>query len=523
MNNYKNSASFYKAQLKAQKSRNNSKFKSRNSFGLINKKYICARTQKQIENKCLKQIKMKDFLDENFLLDTDTAVELYHKHAAPMPIIDYHCHLSPQEIAENKPFANLTQLWLSGDHYKWRAMRTNGIPESHITGDATDKEKFKAWAATVPYTLRNPLYTWTHLELRRTFGISELLNSNTADDIYARCNEKLNQTAFTPQGLIRHYNVETLCTTDDPIDHLKYHKHIKDNPFGTKVLPAWRPDKSRAIDQPFYRQYLADLSNAANLEINNFQALIDALQNRHDYFANHGCKLSDHGLGTFPVNDFTIENVSQYFDAFLQGKFLTPEQIDQFQSCMLTLFGEMDHEKGWVQQYHYGALRNNNTKMYQQIGPDTGFDSIGEWTSAEAMSKLLDRLNSRGKLAKTILYNLNPNANAMIGTMIGNFQDGSCPSKMQFGSGWWFMDQKEGMTHQINTLSQLGLLSRFVGMLTDSRSFTSYPRHEFFRRILCQLIGKDIENGEIPMSEIQWVEQMIENICYHNAKNYFQF
>lgn len=488
----------------------------------VHKVHSALKNRKQV--KPHKSIIMKQFLDENFLLETDAAVELYHNHAKKMPIIDYHCHLSPEVIAEDYQFKSLTELWLGGDHYKWRAMRTNGIPEERITGSASDESKFQAWAETVPYTLRNPLYHWTHLELKRAFGVEELLTPETASDIYKTCNEKLATPEFSARGLIRHFNVETLCTTDDPIDDLRHHKAIAESGFETQVLPTWRPDKAMAVESaPLYNEYVDKLAAAADTSINTFQDLVDALQKRHDFFAEMGCRLSDHGITTFHGEPYTQAEIDAIFSKIRTGNELTEKEIAQFQACMLIVFAEMDHAKGWTQQFHYGALRNNNSIMMNQLGPDTGFDSIGEWNVAEAMSRFFDKLNSNDKLAKTIIYNLNPNANEMIATMIGNFQDGSVAGKMQFGSGWWFLDQKDGMERQMNSLSQLGLLSRFVGMLTDSRSFVSYPRHEFFRRILCNLLGNDIENGEIPASQMAWVGQVVEDICYNNAKNYFKF
>jgi len=467
---------------------------------------------------------MKQFLDENFLLETDTAAELYHQHAAKMPIIDYHCHLNPQLIAEDHQFKDLTELWLSGDHYKWRAMRTNGIDERYITGNATNEEKFTAWAATVPYTMRNPLYTWTQLELKRAFGVDTLLTPDSAQEIYHHCNQMLATPERSTRGLIRHFNVHTLCTTDDPIDDLHHHRTISESTFETRVLPTWRPDKAMAIENTqAYNDYIDQLALASDQPIGNFQELIDALQKRHDYFHTMGCRLSDHGLSTFYDTPYTIREIDAIFSKIRTGHRADKQEIAQFQACMLMVFAEMDYDKRWTQQYHYGALRNNNTAMMNRIGPDTGFDSIGEYSVAEAMSHFFDQLNSNEKLTKTIIYNLNPNANEMIATMIGNFQDGTIPGKMQFGSGWWFLDQKDGMKQQLNTLSQLGLLSRFVGMLTDSRSFVSYPRHEFFRRILCNLFGNDIENGELPASQLPWVGQIIENICFNNAHDFFQF
>lgn len=468
---------------------------------------------------------MNHFMDENFLLRNETARELYHEHAAKLPIIDYHCHLNPQMVAEDHQFQNLTEVWLGGDHYKWRAMRTNGIAEQYCTGkDTSAWEKFEKWAETVPYTLRNPLYHWTHLELKTAFGINQTLNPTTAREIYDECNEKLALPEYSARGLMRRYRVEVVCTTDDPIDSLEYHIQTRESGFEIKMLPTWRPDKAMAVEDPIsFRSYVEKLASVSGVSISTFNDLIDALRRRHDFFAQQGCRLSDHGIEEFYAEEFTDSEIKDIFNKVYGGKELTKEEIAKFKSAMLVTFGEMDWEKGWTQQFHYGALRNNNTKMFKLIGADTGFDSIGEFATAKALAKFLDRLDVQGKLTKTILYNLNPCANEVIATMIGNFQDGSVPGKIQFGSGWWFLDQKDGMEKQINALSVLGLLSRFVGMLTDSRSFLSYPRHEYFRRTLCNLIGTDIENGEIPRSEMLRVNQMIEDISYQNAKTFFRF
>ncbi|WP_279168704.1 glucuronate isomerase [Muribaculum intestinale] len=471
---------------------------------------------------------MKPFMDENFLLQTPTAQKLYHEHAAGMPIIDYHCHLIPKMVADDHKFSSITEIWLGGDHYKWRAMRSNGVPERFCTGtDTTDWEKFEKWAETVPYTFRNPLYHWTHLELKTAFGIDKLLNPETAREIFEACNDKLqNDPTMTARGLMRRYNVETVCTTDDPVDSLEYHKAVADSGFEIKMLPTWRPDKAMAVENPAaFRAYVEKLAEVSGVEINKFQDMVDALQKRHDFFESMGCRLSDHGIEEFYAADYTQDEIDAIFNKVYGGKELSKEEIHKFKSAMLVVFGEMDHESGWTQQFHYGAIRDNNSKMFKLLGPDTGFDSIGEFTTAKSMSKFLDTLNSRGKLTKTILYNLNPCANEVIATMLGNFQDGSVAGKIQFGSGWWFLDQKDGMQKQMNALSVLGLLSRFVGMLTDSRSFLSYPRHEYFRRTLCNLVGNDIENGEVPYTgyEEARVNKMIEDICYNNAKNYFKF
>ena len=467
-------------------------------------------------------------MDENFLLQTETAQKLYHEHAAKMPIIDYHCHLIPKMVADDHRFKSITEIWLGGDHYKWRAMRSNGVPERFCTGtDTTDWEKFEKWAETVPYTFRNPLYHWTHLELKTAFGIDKLLNPETAREIFEACNDKLqNDPTMTARGLMRRYNVETVCTTDDPVDSLEYHKAVADSGFEIKMLPTWRPDKAMAVENPAaFRAYVEKLAEVSGVEINKFQDMVDALQKRHDFFESMGCRLSDHGIEEFYAADYTQDEIDAIFNKVYGGKELSKEEIHKFKSAMLVVFGEMDYESGWTQQFHYGAIRDNNSKMFKLLGPDTGFDSIGEFTTAKSRSKFLDTLNSRGKLTKTILYNLNPCANEVIATMLGNFQDGSVAGKIQFGSGWWFLDQKDGMQKQMNALSVLGLLSRFVGMLTDSRSFLSYPRHEYFRRTLCNLVGNDIENGEVPYTgyEEARVNKMIEDICYNNAKNYFKF
>ena len=467
------------------------------------------------------------FINDDFMLHSDAARGLYHGHAASMPIIDYHCHLSPQEIAENIQFADITQLWLGGDHYKWRAMRGNGIPEEYITGkEKSAWEKFRKWAETVPYTMRNPLYHWTHLELKRVFGIDKLLSPKTAREIFEECNAKLATEEFRGQSLIRRFNVEVVCTTDDPADDLHWHKQIAAHPFGVKVLPAWRPDKAMAIEDPkAFKTYLKRLEEIYGKEIDSYADLREVLQRRHDYFESMGCRLSDHGLDTFYAADYTEREIEIIFKKVLLGKVPSPKEIEKYRSAFLYDQAVMDAAAGWAQQYHVGPNRNNNSKMFARIGPDTGFDAIDDKPVAAAGHKFFDRLASEDKLAKTILYCLNPSANEVIATMLGNFQDGSVAGKIQFGSGWWFLDQKDGMEKQMNALSVLGLLSRFVGMLTDSRSFLSYPRHEYFRRTLCNLVGNDIEAGLIPFEgyEKQRVYQMIEDICYNNAKNFFQF
>jgi glucuronate isomerase len=467
---------------------------------------------------------MKEFLGPDFLLDTATAQHLYHEHAEPLPIIDYHCHLSPQQIAEDHRFRSITELWLSGDHYKWRAMRANGVDERYITGDASDREKFQKWAETVPYTFRNPLYHWTHLELRSAFGITEPLNPESADRIYDRCNELLADPSRSARGLMCRYHVEAVCTTDDPIDTLEYHEQIKASGFEVKVLPAWRPDKALNVaDSAAFRAYLIQLGEAAGLTIATYDDWLHALQIRHDYFAAHGCTVADHGVTRFPWRPTTPDEVRRIFLKALHGKPVTPEEAESFQTEGLLELCRMNHAKHWVQQFHYGPLRNVNTRARLTLGPDTGFDTIGDDRCAESIAQFLDALDRDDRLAKTILYNINPADNTWLAAMIANFQDGRTPGKIQMGSGWWFNDQLRGMEDQMNALSLQGLLSRFVGMLTDSRSFVSYPRHEYFRRLLCRLIGRDVEEGLIPESEMPRVEQMVEDIAYRNAKRYFEF
>jgi len=466
---------------------------------------------------------MKPFIHDDFLLQTDFARELYHQHAAPMPIFDYHCHIPPQDIAINRQYLNLTQIWLAGDHYKWRAMRTNGVNEKFCTGNASDWEKFEKWAETVPFTIRNPLYHWTHLELKRFFGIDELLNPESARRIWEACNAKLNSADYSVRNIIRMANVHTICSTDDPVDSLEHHASIKKSGFEVQVLPAWRPDKAMMVDHPgFYNDYINQLEQVSGVTIGTFDQLMLALDLRHQFFHDNGCRLSDHGLETAYAEEYTLEEIRAIFVKIRSGNTLNKEEVLKFKSAMLYEGGIMDHSRGWTQQFHIGALRNNNSRLFRQVGPDTGFDSIGDFEIARPLSRLLDRLDSTNQLSKTILYNLNPRDNELLGTMIGNFQDGSVPGKMQFGSGWWFLDQKDGMEKQIQALSSLGLLSRFVGMLTDSRSFLSYTRHEYFRRILCNLIGNDVAKGEIP-EDMELLGKMVENISFNNAVNYFNF
>jgi glucuronate isomerase len=466
---------------------------------------------------------LKSFLDENFLLQTKTAQTLYHEFAKLMPIIDYHNHLMPDQIAGDINFENITQAWLQGDHYKWRAMRANGIDERYITGDANDQDKFRKWAETVPKTLRNPLYHWTHLELQRYFDIQECLSPANADRIYEECNAKLQTKAYSVQNLLRKLNVVALCTTDDPLDSLEHHQKIKNNGTDIKVLPAFRPDKAMAADNiQGLHAYIGQLEKVCNKSIGSYSEYLDALKSRHDYFAANGCSVSDHGLEHIHAEDYTDAEIKHIFEKIRAKQTLSKEEVAKFKSAVLYEFALWDHEKGWVQQYHLGPLRNNNSRLLKNLGPDTGFDSIGDFSQAAHLSKFLDKLDSGNQLAKTILYNLNPADNELMVTMAGNFNDGTVAGKVQWGSAWWFLDQKDGMIKQINALSNMGLLSRFVGMLTDSRSFLSFPRHEYFRRILCNLFGEDIENGELP-NDKELIGKMIEDICYHNAKSYFNF
>jgi glucuronate isomerase len=466
---------------------------------------------------------MKKFLDEHFFLHTKAAQQLYHDYAREMPIIDYHCHLPPEQIAGDHQFDNLTQAWLYGDHYKWRAMRTNGVDESYCTGVRPDWDKFQKWAETVPYTLRNPLYHWTHLELQRYFDVQETLNARTAKKIYDTCSEQLKTKEYSVRNLLRKMNVMAICTTDDPVDSLEHHLKLRQDGFEIPVLPAFRPDNAMNVDSPeTFNVYIRKLEAATNIAISNFNDYLFALENRHDFFSSMGCTVSDHGLEEMYIEEFTGWEVESVFNKIHSGKWLNELERRKFKSAMLVHFAEWDWEKDWVQQFHLGALRNNNSRMALGLGADTGWDSIGDFSQGRPMAKFLDRLDKEDKLARTIIYNVNPADNEMMATMIGNFNDGTVAGKLQFGSAWWFLDQKDGMTRHVNALSNMGLLSRFVGMLTDSRSFLSYPRHEYFRRILCNLFGEEMTNGELP-NDFEWIGKVIKDICYYNAKQYFNF
>jgi len=466
---------------------------------------------------------MKEFLGENFFLKTKTAQRLYHDYAKQMPVVDYHCHLSPQQIADDVQFENLAQAWLYGDHYKWRAMRTNGVGEDYCTGPRSDWEKFQKWAETVPYTLRNPLHHWTHLELRRYFDVYDILSPATARSIYDQCSGKLQSPAYSTRNLLRKMNVKLICTTDDPVDSLEYHLKLKQQNFDIPVLPAFRPDNAiNTSDPKKFLQYIERLEGVTGISISDFNDFLDALHNRHDFFALAGCTVSDRGLEEMYADDFTDSELSAAFNKLRNGKMINEEEARKFRSGMLLHLAEWDWEKGWVQQFHLGALRNNNSTMWQTAGKDTGHDSIGDFPQAKSLALFLDKLDRNNKLARTILYNLNPADNELMATMTGNFNDASVAGKIQWGSAWWFLDQKDGMVKQLNALSNMSLLSRFVGMLTDSRSFLSFPRHEYFRRILCDLFGDEIENGELP-NDISWIAKVIQDICFHNAVNYFNW
>ena len=465
----------------------------------------------------------KSFLSEDFLLQTETARRLYHDFAEGMPIFDYHCHLPVSEIAEDKTFENLTQIWLKGDHYKWRAMRAAGVEERLVTGDAADEEKFEAWAATVPKTLRNPLYHWTHLELKRHFGISgKLLNPETAKEIYGKCSEMLQGKEFSARGILQRMKVRVVCTTDDPVDTLDHHRRIReDQTFSIKVLPAFRPDRAMGVESPKpFNQWVEQLEATSGVHVTDFDSFLEAIQKRHDAFHEAGCRISDHGIECPYAEDFVLKDIQRIFLKLRRGRKPQPHEALQFKSAMLMALARMDAEKGWAQQFHFGALRNVNSKAVKAIGPDTGYDTIGDFELAGSLAKFLDALDKENQLAKTVLYVINPRDNELIASMIGNFQDGGIRGKMQFGAAWWFNDQKEGMERQINALSNMGLLSCFVGMLTDSRSFLSYPRHEYFRRVLCNLLGTDVENGEMP-GDMELIGDMVKDICFRNAVHYF--
>jgi glucuronate isomerase len=466
------------------------------------------------------------FLDEDFLLSTEASRRLYHEHAAGLPIFDYHCHLPVAEVAENRRFENLTTVWLAGDHYKWRAMRAFGIEERLITGDASDWEKFAAWAETVPYTVRNPLYHWTHMELKDPFGVSgKLLSPATAREIYDHCNTRLSQEEFRARGLMEHFNVKVLCTTDDPTDDLSHHRRLAEElstgTFGIKVLPAFRPDKAMAVESSKdFIAWVIKLEKASGLLIGDYPAFLEALRSRHRFFHSLGCRLSDHGIEQPYAADYAEKEVAGIFKKARAGGSLTAEEILKFKSAVLFELAVMDGEAGWTQQFHFGALRNNSSRMFASVGPDSGFDAMGDFEIARPLVRFFDRLDSAGKLARTIVYTLNPRDNELAASILGSFQDGSTAGKMQLGSAWWFNDQIDGMKRQMEALSNIGLISQFVGMLTDSRSFLSYPRHDYFRRLLCDIFGRDVEAGLLP-ADIPHLGGIVQDICWNNAVRYF--
>jgi glucuronate isomerase len=467
--------------------------------------------------------KASPFIHEDFLLQTRTARRLYHEFAEAEPILDYHNHLPPSDIAANRRFQNLAEIWLEGDHYKWRALRADGVAEKFCTGKAEPFAKFRAWAATVPATLRNPLYHWTHLELKRYFGIEELLNESTAERIWKQANERLAAPELSAQGILKKFNVKALCTTDDPTDDLRHHRALAASGCGTAVFPAFRPDKALAVHDPkSFNTWVQKLERAGNVAISGFSRFLEALEARHTFFHEQGCRLSDHGLSYCPAQFCSDQVASRIFARARKGRAVSSLEQAQFSAYLMLFFGRLDAQRGWVKQLHLGALRNNNTRLLQQLGPDTGFDSIGDFPQGRALSAYLDRLDRDNALPKMVLYNVNPADNYVFAAMIGNFQDGTVAGKVQLGSAWWFMDQKEGMEGQLSALSNLGLLSRFIGMVTDSRSFMSFPRHEYFRRVLCNLIGRDVERGELPNDDAL-LGGMIRNICYGNARSFLGF
>ncbi|WP_418263715.1 glucuronate isomerase [Flavobacterium faecale] len=461
------------------------------------------------------------FITPDFMLHNEVARTLYHEYAKSQPIFDYHNHLSPKDIAEDRQFENITQLWIEGDHYKWRAMRANGIDEKYISGDASDYEKFIKYAETIPYTLRNPLYHWTHFELKNYFGIEELLNAETADAIYHQCNALLKKPEFSVRNLLRKMNVKMVGTTDDPTDDLQYHIQLREEDFDIAVLPSFRPDKATEIEKgSLFADWIQKLEKTVGFEIKTFAKLIQALQLRHDYFHENGCRISDHGHATFYAENYTEEEIDSILEKGIKTVALTELEINKYKSAVLFEVAKMNHKRSWVQQFHIGAIRNNNSKMMTLLGPDQGFDSLGDLSAANAMSAFFGKLSTNDSLTKTIVYNLNPKDSEMFAAMVANFNDGSTPGKMQYGAAWWFLDQKDGMEKQLNVLSNFGLLSRFVGMLTDSRSFLSFPRHEYFRRILCNTLGEEVEKGELP-NDMKLIGNLVKAICYENAKGYF--
>lgn len=465
---------------------------------------------------------MRKFMDADFLLSNETARKLYHDFAKEMPIIDYHCHLEPKEIYENKTYQNISEVWLYGDHYKWRAMRANGIEEKYVTGDASDYDKFLAWAKTVPMLIGNPLYHWTHLELQRFFGVDEELNEATAPEIWEKVNALLNKDGFGARGFIEKSNVKVVCTTDDPVDSLEYHKRLQEEDFSVKVVPGFRPDKALEINRKGFSTYVATLEKASNIKIKTYDDFQKALQNRVEYFHSIGGRVSDHAIDTMMYAEASIDEVEVLFEKALTGSKVSLEDEKKFKTLTLKYLGEQYAKHGWVMQFHINALRNNNTRMFNALGPDTGYDAINDQEIAKPLANLLDNLAKDGHLPKTILYSLNPNDNSTLASIIGSFQGDGIPGKVQFGTAWWFNDTKAGMLNQMQMLADMGVFSQFIGMLTDSRSFLSYPRHEYFRRIVCSLIGSWVEDGEVP-NNIEFLGEIVQKISYYNAKNYFDF
>lgn len=467
---------------------------------------------------------MKAFMDKDFLLETETAKKLFHDYAEKTPILDYHCHINPKEIAEDRQFENITQVWLGGDHYKWRFMRSCGVDEKYITGDASDYEKFKKWAECLGKAIGNPLFHWSHLELQRFFGYNGVLNKNTADEVWNLCNEKLQQPSMSVRNLIKQSNVTLICTTDDPIDSLEWHKKLaEDSSFDVKVLPAWRPDKAMNIEKPEYLDYLDKLAGVTGVpEIRTFAALKTALKQRMEFFVSMGCNVSDHALEHIMYVPASDDEIEEIFLKRLNRMVLTKEDELKFKTAFMVFVGREYHRLDWAMQLHYGCKRDNNQIMYQKLGPDTGYDCIDNHAPSSQMANYLDALNQTGELPRTIIYSLNPNDNQAIGTILGCFQDSTAVAKIQQGSAWWFNDHKTGMEDQMTSLANLGNLSGFIGMLTDSRSFLSYTRHEYFRRILCNLMGNWVENGEFP-ADFDTLGEIVTDISYNNAKRYFNF
>ena len=464
---------------------------------------------------------MSNFINNNFLLENNFAIKLYHEYAINLPIIDYHSHLSPKDICNNRKFKNISEAWLEDDHYKWRAMRTMGVDEKYITGKSSGKEKFKKWSSIIPDLIRNPLYHWTHLELLRYFGFNKFLDLNTADYVYDLTLEKLSYDSFSTRGLLKMMNVKSICTTDDPLDDLSYHKEIKASNFEINVGCSFRPDNLINISSKDFMKYINDFGLVSNFKIKNLSDLKNAIVNRINFFHESGCRISDHGLNFIPFEDIKEREIEIIFKKRINGNLISLEESLKYQTSILIFLSELYDKNGWVQQFHLGAMRNNNSRMRDKIGKDAGFDSIGSYPMDVNLSKFLDKLDSNGKLAKTILYNSNPSDNAFFASIIGNFNDGSHKGKIQWGSGWWFLDQLEGMTNHLNTLSNIGVISTFIGMITDSRSFLSFPRHEYFRRLLCNMFGKDIEKGIIP-NDMNLIGDIISKICFYNAKEYFE-